>query len=161
MWNSAHLPFIMGYIVATSALSRLVLTTDVPNTNPEQLTEHYHELAEDHFGSGVRFFYCHGLAIALLCMAIIGMSHDHRDSDSHRLSKRYRMANRLVVVLVMFLLPLAKDLTSLSLISVTLGLTVWVLVVELWGAALKGEPFIGEKESRSVIGKSAETATEK
>lgn len=140
----------MGYIVATSALSTLVLATDVPNTNPEQLAEPYSSRAEEHFSSGVRFFYCQGLAIALLSMGVIALSHDHRVPATLRWAKGYRLANRLAVCIVMFCLPMAHSLRSLDLISVTLGLSAWVLIVELWGNSCQDDPFIGEKQACSV-----------
>ncbi|KAL7937419.1 bacterial low temperature requirement A domain-containing protein [Trichoderma chlorosporum] len=145
IWELAHLLFVMGYIVATSALSRLVLATDVPNTNPEQLAESYRDSAEDHFNAGVRFFYCHGLAIALLSMGAISFSHDHKKPSTLRLHKNIRLANRIAVCIIMFFLPLAHSLRSLDLISVTMGLSIWVLIVELWGKSSKDDPFIGEK----------------
>ncbi|KAL7944349.1 bacterial low temperature requirement A domain-containing protein [Trichoderma barbatum] len=146
LWGFAHLPFVMGYIVATAALSRLVLATDVPNTNPEQLAEPYRDSAEEHFNVGVRFFYCHGLAIALLSMAAISFSHEHKKPPTLRLHKKIRLANRIAVCIIMFFLPLAHSLRSLDLISITLSLSIWVLIVELWGKSCIGDPFIGEKD---------------
>lgn len=131
----------MGYIVATSALSTLVLATDVPGTSLEQLAENYRKKSEDHFGIGVRYFYCHGLAIALLFMGLISLSHSHRMPSRMRIPKIYRLANRLAVCLIMFLLPLAKKLHSTDLIAITLGLVAWVLLVELWGKSCKGDSF--------------------
>lgn len=146
LWGFSHLPFVMGYIVATSALSRLVLATDVPGTGSNQLAEPYRDSAEDHFNSGVRFFYCHGLAIALLCMAAISFSHEHKKQPTLRLNKSIRLANRIAVCIIMFFLPLATSLRSLDLISITLSLTVWVLIIELWGKSCRDDPFIGEKD---------------
>lgn len=140
----------MSYIVATAALSRLVLATDVPGTDLNQLAEPYRDGAEDRFNSGVRFFYCHGLAIALLCMAAISFSHEHKKQPTLRLNKNIRLANRIAVSIIMFFLPLATSLRSLNLISVTLSLTVWVLIVELWGKSCTDDPFIGEKDGRCI-----------
>lgn len=131
----------MAYIVATSALSTLVLATDVPGTEIEQLSEADRPRSEEHFPLGVRFFYCHGLAITLLAMGFISLGHAHRSPRGMRLAKKYRLANRVAVCLIMFLLPLAQDLRSLDLISITFGLVVWVLVVELWGKSCKGDSF--------------------
>lgn len=141
----------MGYIVATSALSTLVLATDVPNAERDQLRSPYFELSEAHFGIGVRYFYCHGLAIALLSMGLISLSHRHRKPSTIRLAKPWRLANRVLACIVMFFLPLAHKLRSLDLVSITLGLTVWVLAVELWGKACKNESFFADKKDRSKI----------
>ena len=140
----------MGYILASAALSKLVLATDVPNANPENLSHHYEERAEDHIANGIRFFYCHGLAIALLSMGIISWCHDHRRPADLRWSKTTRLANRFVVCIIMFFLPLAHSLNSLDLIAITLGLSLWVLLLELFGKSCKNDPFIGEKSGCSV-----------
>ncbi|KAK5997012.1 hypothetical protein PT974_02361 [Cladobotryum mycophilum] len=164
LWGFAHLPFIMSYIVATTGLSRLVLASDVPNTNPEQLTEGYRLAAEEGFGNGVRFFYCQGLAIALLSMAAISFSHEHRKPPTLRLNKHIRLANRVAVCIIMFFLPMAHSLRSLDLISITLGLTVWVLTIELWGKSCTDDPFFGEeccvKYTAKCSKKDLETLTE-
>lgn len=148
VWNNAHLPFIMGYIIATSALSRLVLASDMSNTHPEQLTEKYHALAEEELETGVRYFYCHGLAIALLSMTAIAISHRHQSNGTPRLAKKWRLVNRVAMAFIMFFLPLATELKSLYLISITFGLISWVLIVELWGVSLKGHSFIGEVDCK-------------
>ncbi|KAM5355648.1 hypothetical protein ACJ41O_002294 [Fusarium nematophilum] len=150
IWNYAHLPFIMGYILASAGLSKLVLATDSPGANPEQLSGHYVDRAEDEIANGIRFFYCHGLAIALLFMGVISATHQHRRPATLRWSKKTRLANRLAVCVVMFFLPMAKSLSSLNLISITLGLSVWVLLVELFGKSCRNDPFIGEKKGCSV-----------
>lgn len=118
----------------------------MPNTHPEQLTEKYRTLAEEEFGTGVRYFYCHGLAIALLGLAIISLSHKHHSIDAHRLDKKWRLLNRVAMALIMFFLPLAKELKSLHLIAITFSLVTWVLIVELWGVSLKGHSFFGERD---------------
>ncbi|KAF4969373.1 hypothetical protein FZEAL_10233 [Fusarium zealandicum] len=150
VWHYAHLPFIMGYILASAGLSKLVLTTDTAGTNPEQLSGHYVDRAEDEIANGIRYFYCHGLAVALLFMGLISWCHEHRRPATLRWSKTARLGNRLAVCIVMFFLPMAKSLDSLNLISITLGLSVWVLLVELFGKSCRNDPFIGEKKGCSV-----------
>lgn len=131
----------MAYIVATSGLATLVLATDGPGTEIEQLAEADRPRSEDHFSIGVRFFYCHGLAIALLAMGLISLSHAHHAPPRMRIAKKYRLANRVAVCLIMFFLPLAQNLHSVELISITLGLVAWILIFELWGKSCKGDSF--------------------
>ena len=69
VWLTAHLPFIMSYVLAGAALSRLVLATDCRNANVEDLTETYAVKSEHEISSGLRWYYCGGLAVALLCMS--------------------------------------------------------------------------------------------
>ena len=68
-WMTAHLPFIMGYILAAASLSRLVLATDCRDANVEDLTEAYISNSQQEVPIGLRWFYCGGLGIALLCMS--------------------------------------------------------------------------------------------
>lgn len=149
LWQFAHLPFVMGYIVATSALSTLVLALDVPNAERDQLLSPYSERAEEHFSSGVRFFYCQGLAVALLSMAAISMTHRHRTPATMRLSKTVRLINRVLVCIIMFFLPMATHVNSLSLISITLGLTAYVLIFDLWGKSCTDESFFAGRRDVS------------
>lgn len=71
VWMSAHLPFIMGYVLAGASLSRLVLATDCADANAEDLTETYAAKAESELSSGLRWFYCGGLSVALISMSEI------------------------------------------------------------------------------------------
>lgn len=74
------------------------------------------------------------------------MTHVHKESNDGRirLAKRYRMANRLAICIIMICLPLAHSLNSLHLVSVVTGLLVWVLLLELWGASCPDDSFFGE-----------------
>ncbi len=68
MWAAFHLPFIMSFVLAAGALSRLVLATDCPGTNVEDLSEAYMLRSASEVPIGLRWFYCAGLGIALACM---------------------------------------------------------------------------------------------
>lgn len=136
----------MAYAIASAALSKLVLVTDCPNANSEDLTETYAERSDSNVSSAIRFFYCHGLAITLLCMGTISACHQHKLFNTMRVSKAYRLANRFAACLVLFLLPLAHNLSSLDLVVISTSMIVWVLLVELWGKSCKDDPFIGEKK---------------
>ena len=72
-WGSIHLPFIMSYILAAGALSKLVVATDLPDADSHDLTHFYEEKSEDHVAIGLRWFYCVGLGIALTCMGKIAI----------------------------------------------------------------------------------------
>ena len=71
VWLTAHLPFIMAYVLAGAALSRIVLVTDCRDANIEDLTEAYVSKSEHEMSTGLRWFYCGGLGVALLCMSKI------------------------------------------------------------------------------------------
>ena len=70
LWNVAHLPFIMGYVIAGASLSRLVLATDCSDADAEDLTEVYVDKAESEVPIGLRWYYCAGLSVALLFMGM-------------------------------------------------------------------------------------------
>ena len=133
LWITAHLPFIMAYVLAGASLSRLVLATDCPDTRVEELTEAYVGKAEAEIPDGLRWFYCAGLGVALLCMSIISLSHVHKEFDGQRIEKKYRLPFRVAIAIILICLPVAKSLNSLELISITTGLVVSVLMVDVYG----------------------------
>lgn len=134
LWITAHLPFIMSYVLAGAALSRLVLATDCDDVDVEALTDTYLPKSEREIAPGLRWFYCCGLGIALLFMTFISMSHVHKDFDGQRLPKRVRLLVRIAVAVVLICLSLAESLTSLHLIATTTGLVIFVLMVDLYGS---------------------------
>ena len=131
----------MAYVLAGASLSRLVLVTDCPNTHAEELTEAYAAKTEAEIPEGLRWFYCAGLGVALLCMSIISLSHVHKEFDGQRIEKRYRIAIRIAVSITLICLPLARSLNSLQLISITTGLVAFVLMVDVYGSTSKYDNF--------------------
>lgn len=144
LWQNAHLTFIMGYILASAALSKLVVAADCRDSPAETLTELYRGRSEEHVAIGLRFYYCTGLSVALLSMGLIAFSHEHKLPITCRLPKWVRLANRLAVCVILFALPAAQEVNSLNLISITTCLSVWVLLVELWGKSCPDEAFWGD-----------------
>ena len=69
-WGAVHLPFIMSFVLAAAALSKLVLATDCRDTKLEDLTETYMLRADPESPIGLRWFYCAGLGLALACMGM-------------------------------------------------------------------------------------------
>ena len=141
LWLGAHLPFIMGYVLAGASLSRLVLATDCRDAHVEDLTELYAPRAEHEVSEGLRWFYCCGLGVALLGMSAISLTHVHKEFDGQRIRKRFRLPVRVAVAVILILLPLAKRLSSLQLISTTTGLVVFALVVDVYGSTDKNVRF--------------------
>ena len=58
----------MGYVLAGASLSKLVLASDCMNTDKETLGEAYIGRSLSEIDTGLRWFYCAGLGIALGCM---------------------------------------------------------------------------------------------
>lgn len=131
----------MAYVLAAAALSKLVLVRDSHGTDPHDLTEAYLEKSEAEVVQGLRWFYCAGLGIALLCMTIISLCHIHKVFDGQRINKKVRLANRIVVAIILICLPLAESLESLQLVSVVTGLVVYVLMVDVYGSTSKHDDF--------------------
>ena len=155
LWTIIHFPFIMAYVLAGAALSRLVLATDCHDANVDDLTEAYIGKSESELSSGLRWFYCTGLGIALLCMStplaslhcaplvtsgidvkigIISLCHVHKEFDGQRIGKQYRLSVRICVAIVLIFLPLADSLSSLQLVSITTGLVVLTLMIDVYGS---------------------------
>jgi len=146
LWGSVHIPFVMSFVLGAAALSKLVLTTDCSNANIDDLLDISMVKSEHEIPIGLRWFYCVGLGLALFCMGIISLTHVHKDGPAGvRIKKRHRLTNRFIVCIVFFALPTATSLNSLQLISVSTGLVIWVLLLELWGMSCPNESFFGEK----------------
>ena len=141
LWITAHLPFIMAYVLAGASLSRLVIATDCRDANPEDLTEAYALKSESEIPTGLRWFYCCGLGIALLSMSIISMTHVHKVFDGQRIGKKFRIPNRIAVSVVVICLSVVRSLSSLQLVSITTGLVVYVLMVDVYGSTSVHDDF--------------------
>lgn len=135
----------MSYILATAAMSKIVLATDVANADASTLGSHYSPLAEAPVSEAIRLIYCYGLGIANLSMILISLSHEHRQPPKLRWKKHHRLANRAVIACIFFGLPWAKSLTSESLVAISMSLILEILLVELWGTSCTDDPFIGER----------------
>jgi len=141
MWINAHLPFIMAYILAAATLSQLVLAHDCANADPETLGSKYVEESAEHVSRALRWFYCGGLGVALISMSIISLSHVHKRLNKPRLRKRPRLVIRVCVAAIIICLPLADSLSSLSLVSITTALVIFVLFLDLFGNSCEGDRF--------------------
>ena len=142
LWVTAQVPFIMGYVLAAATLSQLVLAHDCHNADPDTLGENYVSKSAASVSSGVRWYYCGGLGVALLFMSLISLSHIHKRLPNARFRKRPRLVIRCCIAIIIICLPLAHDhLSSLDLISITTALVVFVLVLDLYGNSCAGDAF--------------------
>jgi low temperature requirement protein LtrA len=145
IWQYAHLVFVLAYVLASAALSRLVLNADCNDSPVETLTEMFQERSEPEVGEGHRLYYCIGLGLALASMGVISLTHDHKLPFVCRFPKWLRLANRFSVAAIFLCLSAATSLSSLSLVSITTSLTVWVLFVELYGKSCPEMSFWGSE----------------
>lgn len=134
IWTIFHLPFIMAYVLAGAALSRLVLAADCHDANVDDLTDAYTDSSKPEVSSALRWFYCAGLGVALLCMSIISLSHIHKEFDGERIEKRYRLSVRVSMAIILIFLPLADSLSSLALVSISTGLVSLTLMIDVYGS---------------------------
>lgn len=155
IWNYTHLFFIMSYIIASAALSKLVVADDCPNANDATLTATYAAKSESEIAQGLRLFYCIGLGLALACMLGMNLCHTHKiPAQTCRIPSRWRYANRVAVCVVLCCLPAAGDrLDSLQLVALGTGLSVWVLVVELFGTSCHKTRLFGEERRCRYVAK--------
>lgn len=138
VWQNTHLPFVLGFTLASGALAKLVVAHDCPNASIDQLADSSAADSEAEIDAGLRWFFCGGLGIALACTAAISASHDHKALPGLRFSKRNRLVLRCICAMVILVLPTAGDrLNSLDLLSVVTGLLILTLLAELWGCSCK------------------------
>lgn len=109
VWITAQVPFVMGYVLAAASIAQLVLAHDCQDTDPETLGEGYIVRSVAVVSSGVRWFYCGGLGVALISMSIISFSHVHKRLDKVRLKKRPRLFIRCCVAVVIICLPVSDS----------------------------------------------------
>lgn len=153
IWSFVHLPFIMSFVLGGAGLKGLVLANDSANSNLEGLTETYQEESRDRVSDGIRWYYCGGFGVALLCMSIISISHVHKEPEGTRLIKRYRLMSRVAVSIIMVCLPLATSLNSVELIGLVTGLLVFLLVTELFAASNANEKLCGRDKACKYTGR--------
>lgn len=66
-WMTSHLPLAMAFVLAGASLSKLVLAHDCSDADPHNLWEQYEGRSEAEISNGLRWFYCAGLSISLIC----------------------------------------------------------------------------------------------
>lgn len=59
----------MAYVIASASLSKLVIAHDCESTDIETLDEESRNASEEMIPTGLRWFYCAGLGIALIFMS--------------------------------------------------------------------------------------------
>jgi low temperature requirement protein LtrA len=142
VWITCHLPFVLSYVLAAATLSKLVIAHDCDNANVEDLGETYQARSVAEIDQGLRWYYCAGIAGALLTMTTLSYCHVHKKMENSRLSKTMRLFIRIAIALTILLLPLAKGgLSSLSLIGTTTALTCVALAVDIFGTSRAGGRF--------------------
>jgi hypothetical protein len=142
VWIAIHLPFIMGYVLAASTLSQLVLAHDCSDADAHDLGDAYETRSAGQISQALRWFYCGGLGVALIAMAIISFCHVHKRLAKPRLRKRPRLVMRVGIAVVIICLPLAEShLSSLDLIAITTTLVALVLALDLFGSSCEGDRF--------------------
>lgn len=147
IWFFIHLPFIMSFVLSAGALAVLVRAHDCPDADVETLYETFIPRSEDHISAGLQWYYCGGLGISLICLAIIAWTHTHRKIPNQRMKKHFRLILRVVVAIVVICLPLAH-LNSLQLVATTTGLVLCVLLLELIGSTCWGENLLWNTNCR-------------
>ena len=152
VWAMGHLPFIMGFVLGGGALARLVVVTDTSSMKLEHLSEAYQARSEHEIRQGIRWFYCGGFGIALACMGVISLSHVHKEVETLRLKKRYRIAWRFCIAIVLVCIPLADNLNSLELVGTVTALIVIALATELWAASCCEESCTGRSKPAKYTG---------
>ncbi|EME48450.1 hypothetical protein DOTSEDRAFT_161978 [Dothistroma septosporum NZE10] len=157
IWTFAHLPFILSFVLGGGGLAKLVIAYDTKSSHLEWLAERYQATAEeqhlDHIPDGLRWYYCGGFGIALSCMALVSMSHVHREHEGIRLLKKKRLLIRILVAIILICLPLAKHLNSIDLVGTVTGLIVFLLVTELGATSDAKASLVGREKACRYTGR--------
>ncbi|KAF3159794.1 hypothetical protein TWF788_003524 [Orbilia oligospora] len=144
LWVNAHLLFVLAFTIGGSGLSKLVLAHESQDTDVHDLFHVYEERSFAHVEDSLRWFYCGGLAVALFSMSLISISHLHKKLYTQKIAKKYRLAYRLLVCIIWLCLPAAHEhLNSLHLISITTGMTISIVALEVYGTSCKGDDMFG------------------
>jgi len=143
VWLYGHIPFVMGYTLAAATMSKIVLAHDCSNADAESLTDLYQTKSLAQISTGLRWFYCGGLSTTLFSSCLISFCHSHKTISDSRLTKRTRLAVRFAAAITILMLPLAHpdDFSSMSLVASTCGVTIGVLITDLYGLARKDDQF--------------------
>lgn len=134
----------MSFVLSAGALAVLVRAHDCADADVESLYETFIPRSEAHISAGLQWYYCGGLGVSLVCLAIIAATHTHRKIPNQRIKKNVRLVYRVAVAIVITCLPLAH-LDSLGLVAATTGLVVSVLVLELVGSTCWNESLLWDR----------------
>ena len=75
---------MMGFVIGSAAVPKLVLARDCSDCDPNTLTDVYRLDSEMHFDAGLSWFFCGGLGVAMGCMGKIKPSTKVTISDIFR-----------------------------------------------------------------------------
>ena len=84
-------------------------------------------------------------------LGVISLSHVHVNSSKLNLRKRYRLAIRGSICLIILLLPLSHRLNSLQIIGLVCALLWSIVAIETWGNAERCHVWFGEKGRREYM----------
>ena len=144
VWIFGHLPFIMGYTLSATAMSKIVLAHDVSHSDEGSLEKPYDEESPEYVATGLRWFYCGGLCVALIFSCIISLSHLYHVKEDARLTQSSRLIYRSGAAISILMLPLApkERLESLALVGITCSIVISCLIVDLYGLSSKDKEYV-------------------
>lgn len=132
----------MSYVLSAATLTKLVIAHDIADADAEHdLGERYALNSVGELEDGMRWYYCGGLGLSLIFMSVISLCHVHKKLPNARLVKRFRLAMRCCIGIVIIYIPLTHSLNSLHLISITTSLVVLVLALDIFGNSCQGDEF--------------------
>ncbi|CAG8476537.1 22844_t:CDS:2, partial [Gigaspora rosea] len=147
LFGLAHVPLDMSLIAFGSSLGRIVTLPDFPDAEhtPKPMSLKEGEESSHEFSTPLAVLFCTSLAIAMYCMAIIGILHKSLDAvDCTKLSKASRISLRFIIGTLYILLPLAH-LSSLNLLITIAVLSMFMVFVETYGRLKRNAPLFATK----------------
>ncbi|KAG9121449.1 hypothetical protein FRC07_002592 [Ceratobasidium sp. 392] len=121
-YTNLHFPLCASLIIVAAATYKM--------------TQH-----PDNITPAVRWYFSGGLGVALISLALIGITHRGLDpKGTTRLGRFTQLGFRVTVGVVIFRLPIFTDVTVLFMLSNSAGLTTLLVVTETFGKIRRGEP---------------------
>ncbi|CAG8487368.1 7485_t:CDS:10 [Ambispora leptoticha] len=150
LFGFAHFPLAMSLIAIGNSLSVIIAARDFSGgdlipTGPGASEEVHAESAstQTSVDEPVYWLLSGSLALAIYCMAFIGVLHKSLDEqDSLRISKKNRIALRIIVGATYMILPVAK-LNSCDFLIIVSLLSLLLVMVETYGRLRKKDPLFG------------------
>ncbi|KAJ7628558.1 hypothetical protein FB45DRAFT_794405 [Roridomyces roridus] len=126
VWTTLHLPLCMSLLLASSAINRLVISESIGEE------------------PGLRWYFGAGLGVSLWIMATLGVLHRNLDEEAelnpHKrkikrlIGRRFALGTRYLAGVAMVLIPLVDDLSSLALLSIYVGITAFLIILETFAS---------------------------
>ncbi|KAJ3217420.1 hypothetical protein HDU67_008003 [Dinochytrium kinnereticum] len=148
LWTSLHYPFHLATVIGGAALSKIISLT---------LTKEIGGTADGtpwaFLDPGLRWAFLGGLSASLIFLSLIGLTHKSYEPSTKkkpRLPKKYRIAVRVLVALIIapVLAVWGRELRATGVVVLASMLCISLTVLDEWGRLVVGKPEKRERRKR-------------